>query len=534
VKGFHHNRRTRTQLALDSLRTRHDFWRLSEFDTSQFHVSKLYRKWADEDGVLKREAMHWGLQDYGIMIGEDKLDAALDRMRSYLSYRKLENSDNNPLAKVDDDSISEALFASVWQRLMLGAVCNMAHENNDVTIRDMDMKLIGYDENSIHETKMNEELFMFGGNLRFKSSDPNGSMSSWARIDQAESGRLVRMGVKFFLHPVATDSAINAAEEGMTKIEVYWHQYFISLEVYALLADTTVNFSRHKIGQEPPRVCDYIGRSTMILVATGNPKKGYRDWLVSIVTSGESVKADPLDRFAKGTDAAVKVLDGVMADLKAHGRLREFQADFLLYSIIDRTVNEVTPICHAYAHRLTWLNEQLSTKKLRLPIACVDEVSTMRLEIQELQQWLAAVKGVLRHIEVDCKRKGEDGAGGAAAWNFGTNVRNHGRNLLLFLRGTQDHLERNLEKLRALDELARNFDSKYEQATAGFMNNALFVLTVATAVALPVQFVTGLYGMNFEDMPELKWKLGYLYFWVIVLSILFIGGFTAWYFIIRR
>merc|ERR1712070_278439 len=103
----------------------------------------------------------------------------------------------------------------------------------------------------------------------------------------------------------------------------------------------------------------------MVLVATGNPKKGFRSWLVSIVNSAYMDREDdPLDRFHKGTEAAVKVLDGVSADLRAHGRMREYQADFLLYSIIDRAVSEAPEICQAYARRLRWLQDELDKKRL--------------------------------------------------------------------------------------------------------------------------------------------------------------------------
>merc|ERR1712151_175918 len=55
------------------------------------------------------------------------------------------------------------------------------------------------------------------------------------------------------------------------------------------------------------------------------------------------------------------------------------------------------------------------------------------------------------------------------------------------------------------------------------MNDTLFVLSLISAIFLPAQFVTGLYGMNFQDkdgtptMPELLWEAGYEYFWILQL-----------------
>eukprot|EP00043_Microstomoeca_roanoka_P011945 m.112970 g.112970 ORF g.112970 m.112970 type:complete len:85 (-) comp15344_c1_seq9:833-1087(-) len=51
------------------------------------------------------------------------------------------------------------------------------------------------------------------------------------------------------------------------------------------------------------------------------------------------------------------------------------------------------------------------------------------------------------------------------------------------------------------------------------MNSFLLLLTIVTTVFIPAQFLTGLWGMNFEEMPELQWKYGYLMFWLLVLGL---------------
>merc|ERR1712048_166759 len=66
------------------------------------------------------------------------------------------------------------------------------------------------------------------------------------------------------------------------------------------------------------------------------------------------------------------------------------------------------------------------------------------------------------------------------------------------------------------------------------LNQTLFILTVATAIFAPVQFIAGVYGMNFVDadskptIPELTWVDGYWYFWIVVAVYLFVSGSLAW------
>merc|ERR1712159_902329 len=66
------------------------------------------------------------------------------------------------------------------------------------------------------------------------------------------------------------------------------------------------------------------------------------------------------------------------------------------------------------------------------------------------------------------------------------------------------------------------------------MNETLFALSVITAVFLPMQFITGLYGINFvkddgsPNIPELTWERGYYYFWGLEAVTFILGCFLMW------
>jgi len=51
------------------------------------------------------------------------------------------------------------------------------------------------------------------------------------------------------------------------------------------------------------------------------------------------------------------------------------------------------------------------------------------------------------------------------------------------------------------------------------MNQVLYTLTVITPCIQPLQFITGIYGMNFVNIPELSWHLGYMYFWLLAFGV---------------
>ncbi len=51
------------------------------------------------------------------------------------------------------------------------------------------------------------------------------------------------------------------------------------------------------------------------------------------------------------------------------------------------------------------------------------------------------------------------------------------------------------------------------------MSHVMKVFTIMATLFIPVTFVTGVYDMNFENMPELKWPFGYAAVWVVIVAI---------------
>jgi len=393
---------------------------------------------------------------------------------------------------------------------------------------------------------MTEEQLLFKSPLRIPGRSRvtrRGGYARWVRSSAQSAERLLRLGVKFFLHPIAVSDAIMAARVGMTKIDRYNHQYFVSLEVYALKEEcgseaNELDLDPDSASGEPSPVGSSIVRSVVFLVATGNPSDKHRNWLLSVINNRTQGTEDPLDFFKSDAAAANQVLDTVYVDLESNGRIREYQADFLLYTIIDKAAKEMTPICIAYGHRLRWLQGQLHTQKLSLPAEYINEVSSVRLEMQELRQWMGQLKGILKTLSADCSAINQ--RGNVMPWNFGAHAEGRGKSLLLFLSSTDAHLEQSLDRLSTLDELARSFLEHHQRHREAFINNILLTLTVATAVFMPAQLLAGIYGTNFVDedgnpsIPELRWKYGYTYFLLASVSIVVFGLLLAFVCLRRR
>jgi len=91
------------------------------------------------------------------------------------------------------------------------------------------------------------------------------------------------------------------------------------------------------------------------------------------------------------------------------------------------------------------------------------------------------------------------------------------------MKNVQNNARSFLPKCQSLQDSCDTLTVEYDRKGSDKMNNILNILTFITFVITPMQLMTGIYGMNWEHMPELSWIYGYHYFWSlsVVLSIVF-------------
>ena len=82
-----------------------------------------------------------------------------------------------------------------------------------------------------------------------------------------------------------------------------------------------------------------------------------------------------------------------------------------------------------------------------------------------------------------------------------------------FLRDLADHITQVVETLDADRELIPGLLDVYLSTTNNRMNSVMKTLTIVSAIFIPLTFIAGIYGMNFDNMPELRTRTGY--FWTL-------------------
>ena len=97
----------------------------------------------------------------------------------------------------------------------------------------------------------------------------------------------------------------------------------------------------------------------------------------------------------------------------------------------------------------------------------------------------------------------------------------------LYIQHVNDHLIKQRNILQLAQEMTDEIRANYESYTSFKMNSVMQVLTLVSVIFLPLTLITGIYGMNFAYMPELKWH--YSYFVVLSVMLLIAVGFVIYF-----
>ena len=88
-----------------------------------------------------------------------------------------------------------------------------------------------------------------------------------------------------------------------------------------------------------------------------------------------------------------------------------------------------------------------------------------------------------------------------------------------FLRDLYDHTIQVAEMVETMRDMNSGMFDMYMSSISNRMNEVMKVLTIIATIFIPLTFIAGIYGMNFEFMPELKWPLGYFAVWGVMIAV---------------
>jgi magnesium transporter len=179
------------------------------------------------------------------------------------------------------------------------------------------------------------------------------------------------------------------------------------------------------------------------------------------------------------------------------GRIRRFGVDYLADALLDAIVDH-------YFVVLEKLHERIET--LEEPIADDPQPEMLR-EIHQLKREVIYVRKYarpMRDVASELLRSESD------LLHDETTP---------FLRDLYDHSIQVADAVETFRDTLSSLQDLYLSSVSNRMNEVMKVLTIIATIFVPLTFVAGIYGMNFEFMPELGWRWSYPIFWILVVGI---------------
>jgi len=180
------------------------------------------------------------------------------------------------------------------------------------------------------------------------------------------------------------------------------------------------------------------------------------------------------------------------------GYLRRRKADYLLYALLDAVVDNYFLVLEQTGEIL----EDLETELMENPETdALHKLHLARKEALKIRRSVYPLREVVGHLaKVEPPLLSE--------------------NLDIFLRDLYDHAVRVIETSEIFRDAASGLLDLYMNSVSNRMNEIMKVLTIIATIFIPLTFIAGIYGMNFEFMPELSWRYGYFVVWGVMLLVL--------------
>lgn len=272
---------------------------------------------------------------------------------------------------------------------------------------------------------------------------------TWINIDGVQDGQLIKsLGMFFRLHPLLQDDIMNTNHR--PKVDFYENNIFLVTRMLSY---------KHELKEvETEQVSFVLGES--YLLSFQEDKEG-------------------------------DVFDAVRHQLrsKPKGKLRNMGESYLFYVLLDTIVSSYVDVMEEINEELEILEEKIMNE---------EAIQQPTKKLYDLKRQLMSVRKAVRPLlDATTQLLKEEGK-----FLDSTNF---------YMRDLRDRISQVSESVEIAIDTCKSLLDLHLNLTSNKTNEVMKVLTIMSAIFLPLSFIAGVYGMNFENMPELKMKLSYYY-----------------------
>lgn len=176
------------------------------------------------------------------------------------------------------------------------------------------------------------------------------------------------------------------------------------------------------------------------------------------------------------------------------GRIRKRKADYLLYRLVDIIVDNYYAVLDAVGYQVEQIEDAIDQQSDAFEF---QKIQKIKKELIYLRKALYPLRDALSKL---IKEESE--------FIDPDNAR--------YFSDVYDHVVHLIDSMDTYKDLTSSLMDIHINYMNTRMNEVMKVLAVISTIFMPLTFIVGVYGMNFDYMPELRWKLGYLDVWILM------------------
>ncbi|PLX75159.1 MAG: magnesium and cobalt transport protein CorA [Desulfuromonas sp.] len=191
------------------------------------------------------------------------------------------------------------------------------------------------------------------------------------------------------------------------------------------------------------------------------------------------------------------VFDGVRGRLqRSNGRIRQRGPDYLAYALIDSIVDSYFHILEKVGDHLAQLEEVMMEGPDPSMLGRIHHYKRQLLMLHRSVWPLRDLVSELYKEESPLVAE----------------------STRVYLRDLYDHCIQVLDTVEIFRDMVSGLQDLYLSSVSNRMNEIMKVLTIMASIFIPLTFIAGIYGMNFEYIPELRWRWGYFAVWLVMIA----------------
>ncbi|MDH7514246.1 MAG: magnesium/cobalt transporter CorA [Bacteroidota bacterium] len=178
-------------------------------------------------------------------------------------------------------------------------------------------------------------------------------------------------------------------------------------------------------------------------------------------------------------------------------RIRSEGTDFLCYTLIDAIVDHYFAVLERIGEHISEIEDELIREADHQTLQTIHQLKRELVLLRKSVWPLREIVGAMERREIPFVTPSSQP----------------------FLRDVYDHIIQVMETLETYRDMLSGMVDIYMSTVSNRMNEIMKVLTIIATVFIPLTFIAGVYGMNFEHMPELHWRWGYAFAWGIMATV---------------